>query len=230
MDAFGDDAEQERQAPQLDAAPQTLVDKSGVPADPAQCVTVVAGLPRSGTSMMMQMLAGGGLPILTDGKREADSDNPRGYLELEAATRLRQDRDWIKDAKGNAVKIVAQLLPNLPSDLPYRVVFMEREPKEVLASQKAMLEHLGRPAAKLTDEQLVQAYRQQLKQVGIWLARQPNIKTLFVSHREAIDQPHTVAAKVNDFLGGGLDVAAMAGAVDGSLYRQRAVVTEAVTS
>jgi hypothetical protein len=172
--------------------------------------------------MMMQMLAAGGLPILSDGQREADSDNPRGYLELEAATRLRKERDWIKEAKGSAVKIVTQLLPNLPSDMPYRVVFMERDPKEVLASQKVMLERLGREAAKLSNEQLEQAYRQQLKQVGIWLAKQPNIKTLFVSHREAIAAPDTVAGKVNTFLGGGLDFQAMAAAVDGSLYRQRA--------
>lgn len=221
-DACADDAAQERRAPSLDAAPQPLVDKSAVPDDPARCVVVVAGLPRSGTSMMMQMLAAGPLPILSDGKREADSDNPRGYHELEAATRLRNENDWIKEARGKAVKIVAQLLPFLPSDLPYRVVFMERDPKEVLQSQKTMLERLGRDAAKLTDAQLEQAYRQQLKQVGIWLARQPNIKTLFIAHREAIAEPHAVATKVNKFLGGALDTHAMAAAVDRSLYRQRA--------
>ncbi len=219
-DALSGDAEQERRAPALDAAP--LVDKSGVPEKAADCVVVVAGLPRSGTSMMMQMLAAAPLPVLSDGKRAADSDNPRGYLELEAATRLRQDKAWLLDARGHAVKIVAQLLPHLPSDQSYRVVFMDRDPKEVLQSQKAMLERLGRDAAKLTDEQLELAYRQQLKQVGIWLARQPNIKTLFVSHREAIAEPHAVAAKVDAFLGGGLDTAAMAAAVDKSLYRQRA--------
>ncbi len=98
-----------------------------MPDDPAECVTVVAGLPRSGTSMMMQMLAAGSLPVLTDGKRSADADNPRGYFELEDATRLRKDRDWLRAAKGHAVKIVAQLLPFLAADLPYRVVFMDRD-------------------------------------------------------------------------------------------------------
>ncbi len=219
-DDFPADGDQERRAPSLDAAP--VADKSAVPDDPRECVVVVAGLPRSGTSMMMQMLAAGPLPILSDGKREADSDNPRGYHELEAATRLRQDREWIREAKGKAVKIVAQLLPFLPPDLPYRVVFMERDPKEVLQSQKAMLERLGRDRAKLSDEQLEQTFRQQLKQVGIWLARQPNIRTLFVAHRDAIAGPQAVAAKVNQFLGGQLDTQAMAAVVDGSLYRQRA--------
>ena len=222
VEEFSGDAEQERRAPALDLTP--LVDKNGVPDDPARCITVVAGLPRSGTSMMMQMLAAGGLPVLSDGKREADLDNPRGYLELEAATRLRQNQDWLDEALGQVVKIVAQLLPFLPTRHPYKVVFMERDIREVLRSQKTMLGRLDRDGGKLTDEQLEAAYRRQLKQVGIWLARQPNVKTLFVAHREAIHEPHSVAAKVNDFLGGGLDEAAMAGAVDGSLYRQRAMV------
>ncbi len=91
----------------------------------------------------------------------------------------------------------------------------------MLASQKVMLERLGREAAKLSDEQLLQAYRRQLKQVGIWLAKQPNIKTLFVSHRETLADPQAQALRIAQFLGGGLDTRAMAEAVDGSLYRQR---------
>ena len=206
-----------------EAAPQPLVDKRAVPDDPGQCVIVVAGLPRSGTSMMMQMLAAGALPILTDGKRGADDDNPRGYYEHESAARLRREGDWLRDAKGKAVKIVAQLLPFLPSDVPYRVILMDRDLKEILRSQKVMLENLGRGPAKLTDEQLEQAFRRQLRQVRIWLAKQPNIKTLFVSYREAIEEPLAVANSVSAFLGSGLDAAAMAGAVESSLYRQRAV-------
>jgi hypothetical protein len=200
-----------------------LVDKGAVPDDASECVIVVAGLPRSGTSMMMQMLAAAGLDILTDGKREADGDNPRGYFELESATRLRQEKDWLKGAKGKAVKIVAQLLPFLPPDLPYRVVFMDRDLREVLRSQKVMLENLGRGRARLADEQLEQAFRRQLRQVRIWLARQPNIKSLFISHREAVEDPLSVAERVSGFLGGGLDPRAMAAVVDASLYRQRAI-------
>lgn len=206
-----------------DGAPQLLVDKGAVPDDASECVIVVAGLPRSGTSMMMQMLAAAGLDILTDGKREADGDNPRGYFELESATRLRQEKDWLKGAKGKAVKIVAQLLPFLPPDLPYRVVFMDRDLREVLRSQKVMLENLGRGRARLADEQLEQAFRRQLRQVRIWLARQPNIKSLFISHREAVEDPLSVAERVSGFLGGGLDPRAMAAVVDASLYRQRAI-------
>ncbi len=132
---YAAEGDQERRAPRLDAAP--VADKSAVPDDPGQCVVVVSGLPRSGTSMMMQMPAAGPLPILSDGKRGADSDNPRGYLELEAATRLRQEREWIKEAKGKVVEIVAQLLPFLPPDVAYRVVFMERVPRRCSNRRKS---------------------------------------------------------------------------------------------
>ncbi len=200
---------------------ETLVDKSAVPDDPARCVIVVAGLPRSGTSLMMQMLAAGGLEILSDGKRKADTDNPRGYYELEAATRLRGDRAWLKDATGKGVKIVAQLLPFLPREYPYRAIFMERDLEEVLRSQTVMLGNLGRERVKLTNEQLKIAYRQQLRQVKVWLAHQPNIRILFVGHREALENPIAVAERVADFVGGALDPAAMAEVVDRTLYRQR---------
>lgn len=192
------------------------------PAAGSEFITVVAGLPRSGTSMMMQMLAAGGLPILTDGKRVADADNPKGYYELEAATRLRQDRTWLTEAVGKGVKIVAQLLPFLTPEHQYRIVFMEREFDEVLASQKTMLERLERQQAKLTPTQLKQAYRTQLQHVKVWLMRQPNIHVLYVSHRDALSDPQTTAARVNGFLGETLDTAAMTTVVDRSLHRQRA--------
>lgn len=99
---------------------------------------------------------------------------------------------------------------------------MERDVKEVLASQKLILANLGRGKAQLTDEQPEAAFGRQLKQVRIWQAKQPNVKVLFVPHREAIDDPAAVALRVNGFLGGGLDAESMAGVVDGALYRQRA--------
>jgi hypothetical protein len=89
-------------------------------------IVIVSDLPRSGTSMLMQMLAAGGLPILTDGAREADADNPRGYLEYEAARRPDAGTGRLHDARGKAVKIVAQLLPALTATHRYRVIFAER--------------------------------------------------------------------------------------------------------
>ncbi|MCX7098148.1 MAG: alkaline phosphatase family protein [Methylococcales bacterium] len=215
------EADQEARQIGFDAAPESLVDKSAVPDDPALSITVVAGLPRSGTSMMMQMLNAGGISLLTDQKREADGDNPRGYYELEAATQLRNNREWLNTGQGKAVKIVAQLLPFLPARLTYRIVFMERNLEEILQSQQIMLDNLGRGRSKLSDKQLQETYRQQLHRIKVWLAKQPNSKVLFIKHHEVLADPAATAQRINGFLGGKLDMAAMATVVDPSLYRQR---------
>ncbi|MGI9427331.1 MAG: hypothetical protein ACR2NM_01650, partial [Bythopirellula sp.] len=116
-----------------------------LPDDPSEIVNIVSGLPRTGTSMMMQMLVAGGISPLTDGNREADASNPKGYYEYDKATQLRSDSAWLGEAKGKVVKIVAQLLTELPAEIDgkpayYRVVFMDRDLDEVLASQHTMLD------------------------------------------------------------------------------------------
>ncbi|MEZ5502380.1 MAG: alkaline phosphatase family protein [Halioglobus sp.] len=189
---------------------------------PAQFVTIVAGLPRSGTSMLMQMLDAGGMEILTDNKRKADEDNPRGYYELQKATQLRTKRDWVKDARNKAVKIVAQLLPYVPRDEPCRVVFIERDSAEVLASQRTMLSRQKRGEDKFSDEQIRSAYRRQVSLVKDWLAHNPNAWVLYVRHQDIISDPAGAAAAINAFLGGFLDEDKMAQVVDTGLYRNRA--------
>ncbi len=187
-----------------------------------QAVTIVSGLPRSGTSVMMQMLVAGGLTPLSDGQRTADEDNPRGYLELEAVKRTRQDPSWLAGAGGKVVKVIHLLLRDLPADHQYQVVFMRRNVQEVVASQRTMLTRSGRQGANLPDEKLAAIFETQVRETEAWLARQPNFRLLTVEHRDAVCRPAEVARAVNEFLGGGLDEAAMAAVVDPALYRQRA--------
>lgn len=184
-------------------------------------VTVVSGLPRSGTSLMMQMLHAGGLAVLSDGLRTADENNLRGYYEYEPVKRLRLDRTWLPQARGHVVKVIHLLLRELLLDgsLHYRVVFMQRPLDEVLASQRAMLEREGRQAADAAL--LTRAFENQLAQLDGWLAAQPAITVLRVPYHQVLRQPAAVAAEVNAFLGLQLDTAAMAGAVDPALHRQR---------
>ena len=191
------------------------------PVDLPETVTVVSGLPRSGTSLMMQMLDAGGLRPLTDGKRKADEDNTRGYYELERATRLRQDAGWLPEAKGNAVKLVAQLLPFLRQGFNYRVVFMERDMTEILASQRVMLERQGKKGADLTEEKLARIFEQNVGRTKRLLAGR-GIPALYVGFGECIKRPAETAARVNAFLGGTLDEAAMAAAIAPEMQRQRA--------
>jgi tetratricopeptide (TPR) repeat protein len=192
------------------------------PADRARVVTIVTGLPRSGTSMMMQMLAAAGVAPYTDEKRTADEDNPRGYFEHEQATALHRDTSWIPEARGKVVKIVAQLLPYLPAGEEYRLIFMHRNLDEVTASQQAMLKRLRRAGGRLANRELKRAYVAQLVRVQKWLQGRPEIAVLSVKYEEALGAPGTTAARLADFLGEPFDAQAAAGSVDAGLRRQRA--------
>jgi predicted AlkP superfamily phosphohydrolase/phosphomutase/tetratricopeptide (TPR) repeat protein len=194
-----------------------------LPADAplAESLVVVSGLPRAGTSMMMQMLDAGGLPLVSDGQRSADADNPKGYYELDAVKRLHLgETDWCQEARGRAVKVVAPLLSALPRDIPLRIVFMDRALSEVVASQRAMLARQGKPSAPA--ETLARTYRRQLEGLDALLDTHPRIRLLRVSHRDTLDDPLKTAIRVDAFLGGGFDVNAMARSVDPRLHRQRA--------
>jgi hypothetical protein len=182
-------------------------------------IIIVSGLPRSGTSLMMQMLAGGGIEILTDAVRTADDDNPRGYLEFEPVKKLKHDRSWLPAARGKAVKMVSQLLYDLPPGERYRIIFMRRDLDEVLVSQEKMLARLGRQAAP--RERIKRAFETHLEQLDGWLAKQPHMTLLPVIYKTLIEAPDAQARRVCDFLGRDLDLEAMASAVDPNLYRNR---------
>ncbi|MFM1873126.1 MAG: hypothetical protein RL398_2548 [Planctomycetota bacterium] len=184
-------------------------------------VTIVSGLPRSGTSMLMQMVHAGGLPAVTDGERVADADNPRGYFEFERVKALRTDKGWLDEAEGKVVKVIHMLLPELPDDREYRVVFVERDLDEVVASQQTMLARLGKPGGALPPERLKAAFGAQLQQVSAVLAGRPRTAVLRIAYKEVIADPVGAAARIDEFLSGGLDRAAMAGSVDAGLYRNR---------
>jgi len=187
-------------------------------------ITVVSGLPRSGTSLMMQMLAAGGILPLTDDKRAADESNPRGYFEFEPVKRLRTDRSWIEQARGRAIKVIHLPLRELPADgqFNFRVILMRRPIAEVLASQRAMLERQGKVAAD--DAVLAKVYQSQLDQTEEWLSSHPAFSVLSVDYHAVLKTPELAANEVNDFLGGGLDVAAMMRAIDPKLYRQQQAI------
>ena len=185
--------------------------------------TIVSGLPRSGTSLMMQMIHSGGLPALTDEVRARDEDNPRGYFELEAVKKTKNDPSWLDDTPGRVVKMVHLLLYDLPDDRSYRVVFMTRLLDEVVRSQGVMLQRRATAGANLTARQLITAYEGQLVKIRHWLDEQPNFQVHYVSYNDLMADPSAAATAVNAFLGGGLDVDAMRGTVDPKLYRQRQV-------
>ncbi|NOQ63248.1 MAG: tetratricopeptide repeat protein [Methyloprofundus sp.] len=189
----------------------------------SQTVTIVSGLPRSGTSMLMQMLQAGGFPILTDGERVADASNARGYYELAAIKGLAKDKDkgWMQEAEGKAVKIIAQLLPSLQPDASYKILFISRPIGEILASQRAMLARNNKANSKQSERQLAKTYEVQINTVREVLANfSETIDIINIDYHQTLSNPEEVATKINTFLGGGLDEVAMRNAVAPELRRE----------
>ncbi len=173
--------------------------------------------------MMMSALHAGGLPLLFDGLRKADASNPKGYYEYEPVKKLpKAQTRWLLSARGKAVKIISALLTYLPEDFNYRVIFMERNIDEILASQKRMLERAEREETKLvSDEKLRTEYQEHLKAVKDWLDTQDWIEVLYISYNHVLDHPVEAFQKVEAFLDLKLDVDAMAQVVDPKLYREQ---------
>jgi hypothetical protein len=182
-------------------------------------ITIVSGLARSGTSLMMQMLAAGGMPLLTDLERKPDIDNPHGYCEWEPIKLLPRMPDRIDEAEGKAVKVISQLLLSLPPSRNYKLIFMERPLPEVLASQDEMLKRRG--SIEVVDSaRLASAFRDHMREVVDWLDRR-DIPVCRMGYRKVLSDPADSAKTVRDFLAIGLNVEAMALAVDPLLYRNR---------
>ena len=187
-----------------------------------QFITIVSGLPRSGTSMMMKMIDAGGIPPVTDALRVADEDNPKGYYEFERVKQMdKGDTAWVADAPGKVVKVISALLKHLPANEQYRVIFIRRNIDEILASQRKMLIRRGEDPDKQDDAQMKVLFEKHVRGVEAWLAERRNVRTLYVHYSDMLGDPRPQIERVNAFLGGKLDTARMAEVVDPSLYRNR---------
>ena len=186
-------------------------------------IVVVSGLPRSGTSMMMRMLDAAGLEIVTDAVRGADEDNPRGYFEYERVKELDKggDRSWVVEHRGKVLKIISLLLEHLPEGCFYRVIFMHRDLREVLASQNKMLVRRGEPGDGADDEKMTRLYTGHLVKIESMLAARDDVEVLEVVYKNVVRDPQREARRVARFVGRADRAEAMAAAVDRSLYRNR---------
>lgn len=198
--------------------------KNDTPQDPVQGedapITIVSGLPRSGTSMLMQMLQAGGLKAFTDSRRAADTDNPKGYFEHTSSKLIESDSSWMPLARGSAVKIICQHLPALPPGECYKVIFMDRNMEAVLESQTAMLNRMGRKGGNLQPEKMMKVLDAHVAAAERILTRRPEIDVIFVDYDDVIQNPKSNVSKISKFIGAELDKKAMVNAVDPDLRRQ----------
>lgn len=186
-----------------------------------EAISIVSGLPRSGTSMMMRMIDAGGIPALIDEIRTADEDNPRGYYEFEPVKKTKDDPSWLDRAAGKVVKMVHILLLDLPLDRRYRVIFMRRDLDEVIRSQNVMLARSGKKGGDLDDARVKQIFAAQIAKVETYLRDSDSFDVLTVNYNEVLADPTACVASLNEFLGAALNTQAMMDVVDPSLYRQR---------
>ena len=186
-------------------------------------IIVVSGLPRSGTSMLMKMLEAGGIEIVSDRIRTADEDNPKGYYELEKVKELdkTENKSWLNELRGKAVKIISYFLKDLPNTNNYKVIFMERNFREMIASQNKMLLHRGESVDTSKDEKMIQNFKNHLRKIRHMLDHEPYFETIFINYGHMLKNPLEEVEKLNNFLGGDLDKEKMVGVIDPNLYRNR---------
>ena len=184
-------------------------------------ITIVSGLPRSGTSLMMQMLLAGGMTALSDGERQADTDNPRGYLEWERIKTLPNDPACIAEGEGKVVKVISKLLLSLPAGHEYRIIFMQRPLAEVLASQERMRVNRGTDKAGPSAAAMTAAFEKHLREVYAWIDARPYVKALRLPYQDVLRQPKEISQRLAEFLEFPLNLEAMTQQIDASLYRNR---------
>lgn len=186
---------------------------------------LVSGLPRSGTSLMMQMLEAGGVRILSDGQRRADVDNPKGYYEWEPIKQIGKKPELL-DADGLdgcAIKCISMLLQSLPLKHNYKVIFMTRPIDEVATSQRKMVERLATKGAELDAEQLQRGLAAHRNEISRWLKSVPHMEFVEIDYPTLVSDPLPQIARLIEFLGRERlpKSAEMTRAVDPSLHRRK---------
>jgi len=181
---------------------------------------IASGIERSGTSLLMQILEAGGVPMAYDtASRPPDDNNPRGYFELEGGkiiSRLMNGTFPLADHKGRFIKITAFGLKFLPAG-NYRIVYTERNIEEVLDSMEKM--------AKLEDQDREETKASFIKlndMIKDLITKRRDIQVLFVNYNQIVADPKGQVRKIAEFLGQkDINQAAMVAAVDAKLYRKR---------
>ena len=187
---------------------------------------IVSGLPRSGTSLMMQILQVGGLPLMTDAKRLADEDNPEGYYEWEEIKKLAKNPRLIEPATGKAVKVISALLPNLPGKHRYKILYMLRPVAQVVDSQWAMLARQGK-LPKSEKLHLIEAQESHSRQIREVLKKSDRVELLEISFPDLIANPQPILQQLKEFLGEKFLLSPKVEAcIKPELHRNRAPVTK----
>lgn len=220
LEGMEEDENSEFTRPLSQAKPMAVAEKKTTDDSGAPEVIIVSGLPRSGTSMMMQMLKAGGMELFTDSERVPDENNPKGYYEAEIVKKLGKKNKWVRDCDGQVIKVVAPLVPSLPQGVDYKVIFMNRDMDEILNSQTSMLERLKKEGGDIENSTLAEIYENHIR-AAIHLLKVHHQSILLANYREIVADPGATAEKICKYLGRNLNIEAMIAAVSPELYREK---------
>lgn len=185
-------------------------------------IYIVSGLPRSGTSMMMQILEACGLSPLTDGKRTADDNNLKGYYEMEAVKKLHLDNKWLASAVDKVLKVVAPQLPYLPDRYRYKIIYMKRDLDQVVKSQVKMLQRMGKlpkdSAPLFIDHQLKNDHHRALE----WMNNRNHVAYIEINYSDWMENFDDEWEKLSSFLMLDTDMKTIASEIsDIKLFREK---------
>lgn len=184
-------------------------------------IIIVSGLPRSGTSLMMQILKAGGMALVVDDKRPADVNNPKGYFEFEAVKYLEEDNDWLENARGKVVKVISHQLKFLPTGFTYKTIFMHRNLTDIVESQNRMLKQLKKDSRRLSDTDLVGIYKTHIADTMLFLSRQNNHSIAEVHYESLIQNTSLEIKRIKKFINHSLNEESMQAVIDESLNHGR---------
>ena len=184
-------------------------------------IIVVTGLPRSGTSLMMQILQSMGIEIFTDNKRLPNESNPKGYFEHELVKMIEYDTSWVKEVEGKAIKIVSPLLAYLPNNHSYKIIFMDRVLDEIVQSQEKMLSVNNVPNPQIKPGVIKQIFIKDLKQAWSSIRELSHSESLEISHSKLLKKPDSELKKIKRFLNINVDLKNAINVIDEKLYRAK---------
>ena len=164
-------------------------------------ITIVSGQPRSGTTLMMNMLHKGGLDVY--------ADTHAGY-ESHAVVNIQKDNSFLHDCAGKAVKILHPHILHLPHKIPCKIIWMHRDPREQAKSQRKFMNNQGYNIPRQAIHKLKKAIERDNKGTLELFKGQDNIEVLKVRYEELKTNASTTVICVEDFLDIPMDIKAMA--------------------
>lgn len=180
------------------------------------CINVVSGLPRSGTSLMMNILSALDQDVFYDDERKSDASNPGGYFESQLVKGIPHGEISFLNEVESWVKITANYIPYICDNFSIKMIYMDRSLEEVARSQSKMIDE------GISDlERQVELLAEARERAFYFMRSRLNIDYHVVNYGELVRSPDDSVGALSRFLGGAGDCSRAVAVVDEKLYRNK---------